>query len=290
MLSIVVTGCIAWRIAIVGDVKSDSRYVVCVVHGLCPPNWILDNSNLEGPHHLHSIPTKFRKNILIGGRDMPPKLNSKRARWRRNSAIGSSCDNCHPSGTFLRIIVLNFKKIARLSYCKIPISLLMSVQLFLCILLNIHCQWHSAVVQALYKDVMLLEWTIDTVHYACVLHVSVNWFLSISGLIQSGLSGLLVSHGLPCVVNSTTAGWGGEGVSCDNEVVTDSAWYGPAGRHLTVSTASIHHLVGRQWFLQVLCVLFRPPTQFLSLSHRSGVTASLQWWPPTGIMVWADAE
>jgi len=78
------------------------------------------------------MPTKFRENILIGGRDMPPKRNSKRALWRRNSTFGFSYDKCHLSGTFLYMILLNFKKIAQRA------AELYAIQLFL----YLHCQRH----------------------------------------------------------------------------------------------------------------------------------------------------
>jgi len=66
---------------LVDDVKIDRRYVVCVVHGRQLPNWIFKGNTFR-PFHasrelITYIPTKFRKNILIGGRDMPPKRNSK---------------------------------------------------------------------------------------------------------------------------------------------------------------------------------------------------------------------
>jgi len=55
------------------DVKINVQYVVCVVHGSHPPNLICEGI-VFGPFHIFGkptvyIPTKFRENILIRGRD-----------------------------------------------------------------------------------------------------------------------------------------------------------------------------------------------------------------------------
>jgi len=52
--------------------------------------------------YSHRLPTKFHENILTAGRDMLLKQN-----------LTPALDNCHPSETFLRITVQNFKKIAQ---------------------------------------------------------------------------------------------------------------------------------------------------------------------------------
>jgi len=92
--------------SLVDDVKIDRRYVVCVVHGRRPPNWIFKGIVFglfhifgKSIHAIVYIPTKFRENILIGGRYAPKNL--KRALWRRNSTSGSSSDKYHISGIFL---------------------------------------------------------------------------------------------------------------------------------------------------------------------------------------------
>jgi len=62
------------------------------------------------------------------------KRNSKRFLRRQNSTSGSNFDNCHLSGTFLRIILQkNFLKIAQRA------AELYAIQLFLYLHLNQHC-------------------------------------------------------------------------------------------------------------------------------------------------------
>jgi len=76
-----VTAYSAKKCDLVDDVKIDHRYVVCVVHDHHPPNWIFEEI-VFGPLHTFGeptvyIPTKFHENLLIGGRDMPRKRNTK---------------------------------------------------------------------------------------------------------------------------------------------------------------------------------------------------------------------
>jgi len=58
-------------------------------------------------------PPNFVENILIKGKDMLPKRNSKSALWRWNSTSGFNFDNCRLSGTLLYIIVQNVRKIVQ---------------------------------------------------------------------------------------------------------------------------------------------------------------------------------
>jgi len=67
--------------------------------------------HLGGVHYLHThqILCKY----LNWGQRYAPKRNLKRPLWQRISTSGSNFDNCHPLGTFLCIIVQNFKKITQ---------------------------------------------------------------------------------------------------------------------------------------------------------------------------------
>jgi len=100
-------------------------------------------------------PTKFRENIFIGGIDMPPKQNPKKALWRQNSTSGSNFDNCHPLGTFLCIIIHNFFK-----NCSMH-SWVIAIQLFLHMPLNLRCQWHNDTVSSCKISIRLWEQMID---------------------------------------------------------------------------------------------------------------------------------
>jgi len=129
---------------LVDYIKIDSWYVAYVVHGCCPPNWIFKGI-VFGPFHTFGepivyIPTKFCENILIRGRDMPQKRNSKWTFWRRNSSSAFNFDKCHLSGTFLCMIRQNFTKITQLT------AELYVVQLFLYLPLNLHCQRYNGTV------------------------------------------------------------------------------------------------------------------------------------------------
>jgi len=116
-------------------------YVACMEHCLHQPNWIFEGNVFRPFRTLRKLITyisaKFCENILIGGRDMPPKRNSKRALWWRNSTSGSNFDKCHLSGTFLYMILQNFKKITQRA------AELYAIQLFLYVPLNLHCQRHN---------------------------------------------------------------------------------------------------------------------------------------------------
>jgi len=134
----------------------DCRYDVCVVHARGPPNWIVQGI-VFGLFHTFGepivyIPTKFRENILIGDRDMPPKQNLKRALWRRNSTSGSNCDKCHLSLNFLRMILRTFKKIAQRA------AELYAIQLFLHLLLNLHCKRHNDTVPSCRPSIGARYW------------------------------------------------------------------------------------------------------------------------------------
>jgi len=61
--------------------------------------------NAFGPLH--------RENILIGGRDVCPKIKFETSPLTAELTAGSNFHNFRPSGTFLCIIVQNFKKIAQ---------------------------------------------------------------------------------------------------------------------------------------------------------------------------------
>jgi len=75
---------------------------------------------------------------------MPPKQKSKRDLWRRNSTstAGSNFEKCRLSGTFLCMILQNFKKI-----CQRPAELYAILLFFIAYLsLSLHCQRHNETV------------------------------------------------------------------------------------------------------------------------------------------------
>jgi len=60
---------------LVDDVNIDCRYVVCVVHGRRPPNWIFERIVFRPFHTIGEpivyVPTKFHENILMGAEICP---------------------------------------------------------------------------------------------------------------------------------------------------------------------------------------------------------------------------
>jgi len=68
---------------------------------------------LWGP--IFYVCSKYGEGILISGRDMPPKRNSIKKPWRRNSTSGSNFDAHPPSGTTMCVTLQNFSEIQQLA-------------------------------------------------------------------------------------------------------------------------------------------------------------------------------
>jgi len=106
-----------------------------------------------GPFHTFGEPIVYIST-------MPRKRNSKRALWRRNSTSGSNFDKCHRSGTFLCMILQNFKKIAqRAAELYKP-----TIHLFLYLPTNLHCQRHNDTVPSCRPSIALLPWRYSVAH------------------------------------------------------------------------------------------------------------------------------
>jgi len=76
-----------------------------------------------------------------------------------NFAVGSNFDKCHLSGTFLSMILQNFKKIAQRA------AELYAIQLSLYLPLNLHCQQHSVVMQPICRHMMTAWFIMLTAFY-----------------------------------------------------------------------------------------------------------------------------
>jgi len=85
------------------------QQVACMVQCRHLPNWIFEETMFRSFHTLTELitytPTKFRENILFGGRDMPPKRNSKQAlELAAEFYFQFHFDKCLLSGTLICII------------------------------------------------------------------------------------------------------------------------------------------------------------------------------------------